>query len=62
MRRPYIVMEADPKRFPNTNVAGAKALSDFLISDTVQSYLAKAANNQRADVPLFHPVNRPTAK
>ena len=62
MRRPYIVMEANPKRFPNTNVAGAKALSDFLASDTVQSYLAKAANNQRADVPLFHPVNRPTPK
>jgi len=62
MRRPYIVMEANPKRFSHTNVAGAKALSDFLASDTVQSYLAKAASNQRADVPLFHPVNRLIAK
>jgi tungstate transport system substrate-binding protein len=62
MRRPYIVMEADPKRFPHTNVAGAKALSDFLVSDTVQDYLAKAASNQRSDVPLFHPVTKPTAK
>jgi tungstate transport system substrate-binding protein len=62
MRRPYVVMEADPKRFPHTNVAGAKALSDFLVSDTVQSYLAKAASNQRKNVPLFHPMGRPTAK
>jgi tungstate transport system substrate-binding protein len=62
MRRPYVVMEANPKRFPNTNVAGAKALSDFLVSDTVQDYLAKAAGNQRANVPLFHPLKSPTAK
>ena len=56
MRRPYIVMEANPKRFPNANVAGAKALSDFLVSDTVQKFLADADSNKRADVPLFHPV------
>jgi tungstate transport system substrate-binding protein len=62
MRRPYLVMEANPRRFPHTNVAGAKALSDFLLSDTVQDYLAKAASNQRKNVPLFHPVNRPLAK
>ena len=62
MRRPYVVMEADPKRFPHANIAGAKALSDFLLSDTVQDYLAKAASNQRKNVPLFHPMNRPTAK
>jgi hypothetical protein len=28
MRRPFIVMEANPKKFPQTNAAGAKALSD----------------------------------
>jgi tungstate transport system substrate-binding protein len=29
MRRPYIVMEADPKRFPNTNVAGGQGPVGF---------------------------------
>jgi tungstate transport system substrate-binding protein len=56
MRRPYIVMEANPGVFPNANHAGAKALSDFLLSKKAQSFLAQFGAAQHGDVPLFHPV------
>ena len=56
MRRPYMVMEADPNRFPDANVGRARRLSDFLLSDKVQNFLANAPSNQRAGVPLFFPV------
>ena len=39
MRRPFIVMEANPKKFPQANYAGARALSDFLLSPKVQNFL-----------------------
>jgi tungstate transport system substrate-binding protein len=56
MRRPYIVMEANPKRFPKANVRGARRLSDFLLSAQVQEFLAKSPSNQRGGVPLFYPL------
>lgn len=59
MRRPYIVMEANPKRFPNANATGARALSDFLLSESTQSFLREfgrgAHDGGRA---LFFPVER----
>lgn len=58
MRRPYMVMEANPKRFPQANSPGARHLSDFLFSDRVQDYLATAPSNQQDGVPFFHPVWR----
>src|SRR5262249_33050784 len=30
MRRPFIVMEANPKKFPDANIEGARALSNYL--------------------------------
>ena len=57
MRRPYIVMEANPSTFPTVNSRGARALSDFLLSREVQEFLGKAEVNQRGGVPLFHPVS-----
>ncbi len=48
MRRPYIVMEANPKVFPNTNREGARALSDFLLSPEIQNFMknyGKKKNN-----------------
>src|SRR5215469_13479893 len=39
MRRPFIVMEANPRKVPTANVAGARALSDFLVSTRVQTFL-----------------------
>ena len=56
MRRPYIVMEADPQRFPDANHEGARALSDFLVSDKVQSLLARFRTDEFGGLPLFYPM------
>ena len=56
MRRPYIVMEASPKKFPAANHAGARALSDFLLSDKVQRFLGDFGKDKPGGIPLFHPV------
>jgi tungstate transport system substrate-binding protein len=56
MRRPYIVMEADPERFPEANVKGARCLSDFLLSNRIQNFVAQSPSNQRGGLPLFYPV------
>jgi tungstate transport system substrate-binding protein len=56
MRRPFIVMEASSKRFPNANHGGARALSDFLLSPKVQSFLADYGQKTTGRGPLFHPV------
>lgn len=56
MRRPYIVMEADLNRFPGANVRGARRLSDFLVSEQAQNFLAQAPSNQREGIPLFYSV------
>jgi len=56
MRRPYIVVEANPERFPDANHAGARALSDFLLSDKVQEFLAEFGAEEHGGIPLFHPA------
>ena len=56
MRRPYVVMEADPQRFPKANVRAARCLSDFLLSNHVQKFLAESPSNRRGGRPLFYPV------
>jgi tungstate transport system substrate-binding protein len=56
MRRPYIVMEANPKRFPQVNYAGAQALEDFLLSPKVQNFLLQFSGNTASNHPLFYPV------
>lgn len=57
MRRPYIVMEVNPKKFPKANAVGARALSDFLLSESVQNFLLEFGRqtngNGRA---LFFPI------
>jgi tungstate transport system substrate-binding protein len=57
MRRPYIVMEANPKKFPKANPAGARALSDFLLSPKLQVFLLHFGGQPAGDHPLFYPVN-----
>ena len=59
MRRPYVVMEVNPERFPDANAEGARRLADFLLSPKVQNHLATSPRNQRGGIPLFHPVARP---
>ena len=56
MRRPFIVMEANPKKFPEANHAGARALADFLLSPKIQSFLAEFGQKTTGRGPLFHPV------
>lgn len=56
MRRPFIVMEANPRRVPNSNVAGARALSDFLVSSRVQTFLIEFGRQTNGPGPLFFPV------
>jgi tungstate transport system substrate-binding protein len=56
MRRPYIVMEANSKRFPKANHAGAHALEDFLLSPEVQNFLLRFSGNSASNHPLFFPV------
>jgi tungstate transport system substrate-binding protein len=56
MRRPFIVMEANPKKFPQANYAGARALSDYLLSDRVQKFLLEFGTRTDGPEPLFFPV------
>ncbi|WP_051201981.1 substrate-binding domain-containing protein [Ferrimonas senticii] len=56
MRRPYIVMEANPARHPGVNNEGAKALSDFLRSDEIQQFLLTFDGKVNDGTPLFYPV------
>jgi tungstate transport system substrate-binding protein len=56
MRRPFIVMEANPKKVPHANTAGARALSDFLLSAKVQSFLLEFGRQTNGPGPLFFPV------
>jgi tungstate transport system substrate-binding protein len=60
MRRPFIVMEANPKKFPNANYAGALALADFLLSPKAQAILAEFGQKTTGRGPLFHPVETAT--
>jgi len=57
MRRPYIVMETNPAKVATANAAGARALSEFLLSEKVQNFLiefGRGTNGQSR--PLFFPI------
>ena len=56
MRRPFIVMEADPQKFPKANHAGAKALADYLLSAKVQMFLLQFGTQTNGPGRLFFPV------
>jgi tungstate transport system substrate-binding protein len=56
MRRPFIVMETNPKKVPGVNSAGARALSDFLLSPKVQNFLLEFGTEKNGPGPLFFPV------
>jgi tungstate transport system substrate-binding protein len=55
MRRPYVVLEANPAKLPDTNVAGAKALADWMVSEQGRAFLADFAARQPDGFPLFYP-------
>jgi tungstate transport system substrate-binding protein len=56
MRRPFIVMEANPQKFPAANHAGAQALADYLLSPKVQNFLLEFSSQAGGPGPLFFPV------
>ncbi|MEI6078435.1 MAG: substrate-binding domain-containing protein [Verrucomicrobiota bacterium] len=56
MRRPYIVMETNPKKFPQANFPGARALSDFLLSTNVQNFLPEFGRRTNGPGKLFFPI------
>jgi len=58
MRRPFIVMETNPKKFPQANFTGAKALADFLLSPEVQNFLLRFGTQTNGIGPLFYPVTQ----
>jgi tungstate transport system substrate-binding protein len=57
MRRPYMEMVANPDKFPNANVEGAKKLSDYLLSEKIQGFLASYDGGIGDGIPIFLPVN-----
>ena len=57
MRRPYVVVEANPVKLPHTNVAGAKALAEWLTSDRGRAFLSDFAAKQPDGFPLFYPAD-----
>ena len=59
MRRPFIVMEANPGRFPTTNGRGSRTLADYLLTAKTQNFLLQFGTNSPGGMPLFYPVNRP---
>lgn len=53
MRRPFVVMEANPKKLPKVNYAGARALSDFLLSAKTQKFLLEFTGQANGAGPIF---------
>lgn len=56
MQRPYVVIEADPGRFPNARTGSARLLSDYLTGPQGQQFLRDVARSQPDGVPLFFPI------
>lgn len=56
MRRPYVAMVANPERFPSVNIEGARKLSDFLLSEKIQRFLATYDGGLGDGIPIFIPV------
>ena len=57
-----MAMEANPAKLKGVNVAGAKALADFLVSEKVQTFLADFGRDRHDAGPLFHPIVTAAAK
>ncbi len=62
MKRPYIVMEANPLVFQKANVKGARALSNYLLSEKVQKFIAGYGKEKNGGFPFFYPVSPMTVK
>lgn len=56
MRRPYVVVEANPAKLPDANVVGAKVLADYMTSERGQAFLRDFGVKQKDGFPLFYPI------
>lgn len=56
LRRPYVVVVANPERWPHSNIVGARALARFLRRSDTQAWLAEFGRGKLDDRPLFFPV------
>jgi tungstate transport system substrate-binding protein len=59
MRRPYVVVEASAKKFPQANAAGARALADWLTGEKGQTFILDYGRKSPGGIPLYYPVNLP---
>lgn len=59
MRRPYVVIEANPEKFPAINGEGARVLADWLVGEKGQNFLVEYGRTHHGGIPLFYPVNVP---
>jgi tungstate transport system substrate-binding protein len=59
MRRPFVVIEANPKKFPQANVAGARVLADWLVGENGQTFILDYGRKSPGGIPLYFPVNVP---
>lgn len=55
MRRPYVVMEANPARRLARNPSGARQLADYLVSARGQHMLRAFSASQDGSAPIFYP-------
>ncbi len=56
MRRPYVLMVANPQRFPDANHIGAAALAKFLLKQETQKFISTFGQGINGDAPYFFPV------
>lgn len=56
MRRPYVVMVASEKKFPQSNLAGAKALGAWMTGKPGQEFLRGYSIRKPEGLPLFFPA------
>jgi tungstate transport system substrate-binding protein len=56
MRRPYVVMIASAKMFPNSNQAGAKALHSWMVGQPGQTFLSNFSQKELDAGQLFFPA------
>jgi tungstate transport system substrate-binding protein len=59
MRRPYVVIEASAKKFPQSNSVGARALADWLVGEKGQGFLLEYGRKAAGGIPLYYPVSPP---
>lgn len=59
MRRPYVVVEVNAKKFPQANSTGARVLADWLTGEKGQAFIVESGKRQPGGIPLFHPATPP---